>query len=102
MIDLRPKDRAAIIALAQQTLSEQREIWAYGSRVKGTGHDSSDLDLVIKSPADSPLTLDELVTFKQQLHDSTIPILVQVFDWNHIPPQFRVAINQAEELLYRQ
>jgi len=40
-------------ALFTEHLPESSEIYAYGSRVKGTQHERSDLDLVIKNaPAD--------------------------------------------------
>ena len=46
------------------------EIWAYGSRLNGTAHAGSDLDLVVKSFNDNTKSLLEL---KELLNDSNIP-----------------------------
>ncbi len=46
---LRDKDRAITLRIAQQTLSDSVAVWAYGSRVNGTAHESSDLDLVLRN-----------------------------------------------------
>ncbi len=46
MIDLAPK----YIAMVRQVLAyylPKQSVWVYGSRIKGTAHDGSDLDLVI-------------------------------------------------------
>jgi uncharacterized protein len=32
--------------------SPEAEVWAYGSRVNGDGHECSDLDLVLRNPSD--------------------------------------------------
>lgn len=50
MIDLRDKERGAIIALAGKVFSPGTELWAYGSRVKGGNHEGSDLDLAVRAP----------------------------------------------------
>ena len=34
------------------------EVWAYGSRVSGGAHETSDLDLVLRDPADSGRTVE--------------------------------------------
>lgn len=42
--------RAIVRTLLSQHLPHA-EVWAYGSRVTGTGHTASDLDLVVRNPA---------------------------------------------------
>jgi len=46
---IREKDKLKIIDLASQNIKTSCEIWAFGSRVNGDAHDTSDLDLVIVS-----------------------------------------------------
>lgn len=101
MIDLRAKDRLRICRLANECFAPDTELWAYGSRVKGTGHDSSDLDLVVVTPPTQPLDIDQLVDFKLALQQSNIPILVQVLDWQRIPQSFRENILARYEVLLR-
>ncbi|MGB1108735.1 MAG: nucleotidyltransferase domain-containing protein [Gammaproteobacteria bacterium] len=100
MIDLREKDQQALIDIAGQTLPADAQLWAYGSRVKGTNHDTSDLDLVIKMPAGQTLPLDTLDEFQTALRDSNIPILIQAFDWDRLPQTFHANILAAHEVLW--
>lgn len=102
MIDLQAKDREAICALAEETLPEGAEIWAYGSRVKGSNHEASDLDLAVHFPPE--LDFQERVThrakFLEALQESNIPIIVQVMSWQDIPESFRANIQQCYEVLW--
>ena len=79
---LRDKDRVNIELLAKKTLKTPSQIWAYGSRVNGDAHDTSDLDLVIVSDDEKKLNIDEFMNFKESLKESNIPIFIQVMDWN--------------------
>lgn len=99
MIDLREKDRVRIIALANQYLPHNCELWAYGSRVKGTNHDASDLNLALVSASKTDYSLSDLQAFKDALQDSTIPILIQVVSWWHIPENFQNNVQQCYDVL---
>ena len=71
------------------------EVWAYGSRVSGQSHDTSDLDLVLRDPEDlSKSHFDELFSLKSALQESDLPILVDVLDWAAIPQSFRNEIER--------
>lgn len=96
MIELREKDRRAIEALAQQCLVKGTELWAYGSRVKGTALDTSDLDLMMFTPEGE---VNDVVEFLDVLQNSNIPIFVQVFDWNRMPQAFKDNFQLKNELL---
>ena len=103
MIDLREKDRKAICSLAEKIFSQSTEIWAYGSRVKGTNHDTSDLDLVVHFPLEQDKNVDyeQLSTFIEALSDSNIPIIVQVMAWHSIPDNFRNNIQSHYQVLWQ-
>jgi len=64
------------------------EVWAYGSRVSGSAHDRSDLDLVLRSADLKKLPADALTDIKEKIQESNIPILVEVFDWARLPDSF--------------
>lgn len=100
MIVLREKDRDTLIRLAEEIFSQPIEIWAYGSRVDGTAHETSDLDLVIRGPGLKPVDLSEFAEFKDKIQDSQIPILVQVFDWARLPESFHQNILKKYEVLF--
>ena len=71
----------------------REEVWAHGSRVTGTGHDTSDLDLVVRHPAD---ILEEqgvaLEKLQEALRESNLPYLIELLDWAVLPAAFRANI----------
>jgi len=85
---IRDKDKSRVIALAKETLTQSLTILAYGSRVTGEAHDTSDLDLVLKTDDETRVDISDFITFKEALQNSNIPILVQVLDWHRIPESF--------------
>ena len=89
---IREKDKNAVIAIAKASIKEKIHIWAYGSRVNGDAHDTSDLDLVIKTVDNTKLNISEFLTFKENLRESNIPIIVQVMDWHRISDTFHKQI----------
>lgn len=92
------------LSLPERRLRELREVlarwapdaeaWAFGSRVDGTGHDGSDLDLVLRNPADLAQRQRHLAELKSALSESTLPILVDVLDWAQIPESFHREIKK--------
>lgn len=96
---LRAKDRDRlrdIFASADTPL----EVWAYGSRVDGTAHDGSDLDLVVRTPTLEKLPYETLLALKEKIQNSNIPILVELFDWAHLPETFHQNIEAQHEILF--
>ena len=96
---LREKDKSRIIDIADKIFTSPIEIWVYGSRVNGTAHDTSDLDLVIRTKDLQPVDASELHLFQEAVEDSNIPIMVQIFDWARIPESFHHNINKNYEVL---
>jgi predicted nucleotidyltransferase len=76
------------------------EVWAYGSRVNGTAHAGSDLDLVIRSEDLAPLPIDLFMKLREQIQDSNIPILVELHDWARLPERFHQNIEKQYEVFY--
>jgi len=79
----------------------QEEVWAYGSRVTGTAHDTSDLDLVVRHPAD--LKAKQTSAFwdlKEAISESNLPLLIELFDWARLPPAFWNNITEQHVVLY--
>jgi predicted nucleotidyltransferase len=76
------------------------EIWAYGSRVNGSAHDGSDLDLVMITPTREKVPVDILMGLKDKIRDSNIPILVELFDWARLPESFHNNIVACHEVLF--
>lgn len=98
MLKLRPKDKNLICQLAEEHFSTPLAIWAYGSRVEGTAHEGSDLDLVIMD--DESLQWEEFASFKEALQHSNLPILVDLQIWSKMPQSFRQNILAQHIVLY--
>ncbi len=77
---LRDKDRETLMQIFS-SLNMPVEVWAYGSRVSGTAHDGSDLDLALRTQNLSPIPIDVFMNVKEKIRESNIPILVEVLDW---------------------
>lgn len=64
------------------------EVWAYGSRVNGGAHSGSDLDLVLRNPADLTLDVGGWLGLKEALQASPLPMLVETHLWSRLPESF--------------
>jgi predicted nucleotidyltransferase len=71
------------------------EVWAYGSRVTGSGHEASDLDLVLRNPQNPLEETGALYDLKEAFIESNLPIRVDVMDWARIPASFHREIERA-------
>ncbi len=87
-LDLRPPHLALLRQLLRQHLP-QAEVWAYGSRVNGDGHDASDLDLAVRQPANLIQATPHLEDLREALMESDLPIRVDVTDWARMPASFQ-------------
>ncbi|MDR1308794.1 MAG: nucleotidyltransferase domain-containing protein [Deltaproteobacteria bacterium] len=71
------------------------EVWAFGSRQKGTHRKHSDLDLAVVG--NGRQTLSVIGKLKEAFVDSTLPHRVDVLDYHAVLPSFREIID-AEAL----
>lgn len=97
---IREKDRDKLIKIFSE-VKIPMEVWAYGSRVRGTAHSGSDLDLVIRRHDLKKVPDDVMTNLMEAIRDSTIPILVQLFDWARIPDSFKENISNCYEVFYK-
>jgi len=95
---LRNKDKQHLIEIFQPI--PNIEVWAYGSRVNGTAHEGSDLDLVIRTADLQEMPLSLFLELKQKIRESNIPIVVELFDWARLPQTFKQNILQHYEVLF--
>ena len=93
-LDMRPQHLALLRELLQQHLPHA-EVWAYGSRVNGNGHEASDLDLVVRQPADLKQETPQLGETREAFVESNLPIRVEVVDWARVAASFHREIEQA-------
>ncbi|SFL66628.1 nucleotidyltransferase family protein [Nitrosomonas communis] len=67
----------------------EAEIWVFGSRIHGSAHEGSDLDLVLRNPNDLTTEVAGWGDLIEALQESSLPILIEVHDWAHLPVAFR-------------
>lgn len=97
---LREKDKQTLEEIFKE-ITGDFEVWAYGSRVNGTAHEGSDLDLVIKRNDSQPVPYEVMDQLRENITESNIPILVEIRDWVRIPESFRKNILDKYEVFYR-
>lgn len=90
-INLRPEWLHTIRQLIATHLPEA-EVLAYGSRVNGTSHDASDLDLVARNPVDLKQPLAGIAALCAAFAESNLPIVVDILDWARISESFQQEI----------
>src|SRR5689334_4508078 len=98
MIDLKPE----YLKIVKKILAEyvpHRTVWVYGSRIKGTSHESSDLDLLILDDEQSHISEEKLFALREAFSNSNLPILVDVLAWSDIPEDFKKTIKNTHEVL---
>ena len=91
MLDL-PENQLQLVRGILQEIAPDREVWAFGSRVKGTAKPYSDLDLVIRGEKDLPIRIMNRLV--EAFQESDLPIRVDVLEWCAISPAFRQVIEQ--------
>ena len=89
MTDLTPKHLEMIQRILAEHIPEC-EIRAFGSRVKWTAKDYSDLDLAIVGS--EPLSRRQLRQLKEAFEESDLPIRVDVADWQSLSDWFKKVI----------
>jgi predicted nucleotidyltransferase len=98
-LDLNPKHLRLLLDVLAM-LAPDVEVWAYGSRVNGGGHDGSDLDLVVRNPAGLDQPQKRLGALREALSESNLPILVDILDWARIPEDFRREIERRHVTIF--
>ncbi len=68
----------------------EHEVRVFGSRVRGTATESSDLDLIVMT--DTPLTTLEMADLREAFSDSALPFKVDILDWASTKDGFRKII----------
>lgn len=96
MIDLNPKH----FEIVQHILAKHVpgcEVRAFGSRVKWTAKDYSDLDLAVVGS--KPLSLRQGHQLAEAFEESDLPIRVDVLDWHAISEEFKKIITEEYEVI---
>lgn len=72
------------------------EVYAYGSRINGKAHSSSDLDLTVKN-----LKKDKfLYRLRELFSESNIPFLIDINEYESLPENFKKEIDRNNIRIY--
>jgi predicted nucleotidyltransferase len=94
-LELRPGELEIVREILRRHLPG-REVWAFGSRVKGKARTFSDLDLAVLG--DQPLALSTRADLAEDFSESDLPYKVDIVDWATTSERFREII-RAEYLV---
>ncbi len=78
-------------------LSPKALIWAFGSRIDGSAHSGSDLDLAIVEYGGDDADYMEL---REAITESNIPFLIDIFELHKLPESFQQEIRRNFVVLY--
>lgn len=96
MIDLTPEHKAVVKDIFTANLP-MCDVRIFGSRVKGTSTQFSDLDIVLYG--DEEKDQDRITKVKNELSESDLPFLVDILDWSDLSSEFRSVIQEQNEKL---
>lgn len=91
-----PKELHIVKQILQKNVP-QFEVWAFGSRVKGSARPYSDLDLAIISQA--PLNFLTLANLSEDFSRSDLPWKVDIVDWATTSNNFREIICEQYQVI---
>ncbi|GHU61541.1 hypothetical protein FACS189445_3670 [Spirochaetia bacterium] len=74
------------------------EVWAFGSRYRGTAKPYSDLDLAIIG--NEKLSARLLGDIRDAFEESNLPFRVDALDWNSLSKEFQAIIKSGYEVIY--
>lgn len=95
-IDIHP-DHWKIVQRILQEHVPDLEVWAFGSRAKGSAKESSDLDLAIIT--DEPLPIDTSLALNEAFSESDLPWKVDVVDWSGVSGFRRSVIENGKVVI---
>jgi len=90
MIDITNEQLEQVLTILKVNLSDNSEVYAFGSRTNGTARKHSDLDLLIN--LQRPLEIKEKIALKDAFSESDLSFRVDVSDWFAISAPFKESI----------
>ena len=97
-IDASPDDVADVLRILAEHIPN-REVWAFGSRVRKNAKKFSDLDLAIIG--NEPLADVVLADLNEAFRESNLPFKVDVIDWATAGDPFRRVIEEQYVVLHK-
>jgi predicted nucleotidyltransferase len=91
-VNIRPADLIIVQDILRTFVPAGSRVWVFGSRIKGTTKQSSDLDLAID--AARPLSRQESATMPDAFEESDLPYKVDLVDLQSVSEPFKAIIER--------
>ena len=99
MIAVTPEEEGIILGIIAE-FAPECEVYAYGSRVKGTHKEWSDLDLAFVLPGGANMPFGQRGDLREAFGESDIAFRVDVTDYNEAAADFREIIDRSRVKIY--
>lgn len=99
MIAITPEEEEIILGIITE-FAPECEVYAYGSRVRGTHREWSDLDLAFVPPGGANMPFGQRGDLKEAFGESDIVFRVDVTDYNGAATNFREIIDRRRVKIY--
>ena len=96
MLAITETERQIVLDILHKNVPEY-EVWAFGSRVKGTAKRYSDLDLAIIT--EKPLSLETHANLVDAFSESDLDWKVDIIDWAACSENFKKIIQTQFEIV---
>jgi uncharacterized protein len=88
-IDITPEHLAIVWQVFHQYITEDTQVWVFGSRVKATARLYSDLDLALAMPQEKKIPNKTMIALAYGFEESSLPYKVDILDINTISQSFK-------------
>jgi len=99
MIALAPNEEKIVLDIITE-FAPDCEVYAFGSRIKNTHRDCSDLDLAFVYPNGERMPNSCWGDLKEAFGESDLVFRVDVIDYNRAAPHFRDIIDRGRQKIY--
>lgn len=96
MLDVSPAELGIVRAILRKHVPDH-EVWAFGSRIKGTARRYSDFDLAVMT--DQPLSVAIMGAMQEDFSESDLPFRVDILDWAATQDSFRCVVESDRVLV---
>ena len=97
-LDIRDDEQQVVRSILERHIPDI-EVRAFGSRVKGSARQYSDLDLALMTQ--SPLPLSQLAELREAFSESDLPWKVDLVDWASTSEEFHTIIQGDSVVIQR-
>jgi predicted nucleotidyltransferase len=92
-IDLEPRYLEELVRIVKAHLPHGR-LGFFGSRVMGKARKTSDVDIALITADGSEISEQTMIRLKEALEDSTLPMRVDVIDWQTTAAGFKAKVEK--------